>query len=151
MYSALITYNAFVTHIHLFQSPNGVTFIATPATPALTTKWQLKPGDIVTFKHRGFWLGNGKPKSPTIYRVRTDKSWDDIVNSFDENKHTATVPVIRKDPSEMRPTRKKGFWARPENRRQFLIDLATSRGMDPFIADTWYGITQKDIELARVR
>jgi hypothetical protein len=67
-----------------------MTFIAAPTTPALAAKWQLKPGDIVTFKHRGFWLGNKQPKSPTIYRVRTDKTWHDVVRSFDERKLTPT-------------------------------------------------------------
>jgi hypothetical protein len=64
------------------KRPNGVTFIASPATTALTTKWQLKPGDIITFKHKGFWLGSGKPKSPIIFRLRFDKTWDEIVASF---------------------------------------------------------------------
>jgi hypothetical protein len=39
----------------------------------------------VTFKHRGFWLGSGKPKAPTIHRLRLDKTWDEIVASFQEN------------------------------------------------------------------
>jgi hypothetical protein len=59
--------------------PNGVRFVASPTTTALTWKWQLKPGDIVTFKHRGFWSATQKPKSPTIFRVRTDKTWDEVV------------------------------------------------------------------------
>jgi hypothetical protein len=70
--------------------PNGVTFVASPTTTALASKWPLKPGDIVTFKHRGFWLGNGKPKAPTIYRLRPEKTWEEVVNTFDENKHTPT-------------------------------------------------------------
>jgi hypothetical protein len=55
--------------------------VSGPATTALSMKWQLKPGDIVTFKHRGFWLGSGKPKSPTIYRVRPDISWQYLLDS----------------------------------------------------------------------
>jgi hypothetical protein len=65
---------------------NGVTFVAEPATTVLTSKWELKPGDIVTFKHRGFWLSNNKPKSPTIYRVRADKTWEDLVAAAQNNQ-----------------------------------------------------------------
>jgi hypothetical protein len=70
--------------------PNGITFIAGPTTTVLASKWNLKPGDIVTFKHRGFWIGSNKPKSPTIYRVRQDRTWEDVVASFDAQKHTPT-------------------------------------------------------------
>jgi hypothetical protein len=56
----------------------------------LLSKWQLKPGDIVTFKHKGFWLGNGKPKFPTIYRLRSDKTWEDVVFAFNEKKRLPT-------------------------------------------------------------
>jgi hypothetical protein len=68
--------------------PNGMTFVASPNTTV--TKWPLKPGDIVTFKFRGFWLGSGKPKSPTIYRVRTDKTWEEVVSSFKQNTRIPT-------------------------------------------------------------
>jgi hypothetical protein len=65
--------------------PNGVTFIATP-TIALTSKWQLKPGDIVTFTYQGRWERTNKPRSPNIVRVRLDKTWEDVVNDFNSNK-----------------------------------------------------------------
>jgi hypothetical protein len=71
-----------------------VTFVASPTTTALTTKWQLQPGDIVTFKHRGFWLGSGKPKFPTIYRLRPDKTWNEVVATFKETKSIATGNVL---------------------------------------------------------
>jgi hypothetical protein len=71
-----------------------VKFVASPTTTAFVTKWQLKPGDIVTFKHRGFWFGSGKPKSPTIYRIRSDKTWEQLLASFDQNKVTPTGKYI---------------------------------------------------------
>jgi hypothetical protein len=70
--------------------PNGVTFVAAPATTALSSKWQLKPGDVVTFKHKGIWVGSKKPKAPTIYRLRPEKTWADVVASFQENKRIPT-------------------------------------------------------------
>jgi hypothetical protein len=47
-------------------------------------------------------------------------------------------------------THKKGFWTKRENRRQFLIDLAKSKGLDPFAASTWRTITTADIGAAQV-
>jgi hypothetical protein len=47
-------------------------------------------------------------------------------------------------------TRKKGWWRHRENRRQFLIDLATSKGLDPFTISTWQIITKNDIQTAGV-
>jgi hypothetical protein len=44
----------------------------------------------------------------------------------------------------------KGFWKRRENRRQFLIDLATSKGLDPFDPSTWNIIKCEDVEQAKV-
>jgi hypothetical protein len=46
--------------------------------------------------------------------------------------------------------REWGYWNQSENRRQFLIDLAKSKGLDPFAAVTWYKITRKDIINAKV-
>src|SRR5690606_5623420 len=43
-----------------------------------------------------------------------------------------------------------GYWQKHENRRQFLIDLAKSKGLDPFKADTWTKILKKDIIKARL-
>jgi hypothetical protein len=63
-----------------------VTFIATPSTTTFGSKWQLKPGDIVTFTYQGRWERNNKPKSPSIVRVRFDKTWEDVVNDFNSNK-----------------------------------------------------------------
>jgi hypothetical protein len=68
--------------------PNGITFIATPATTVFSNKWQLKPGDIVTFRFQGYWLGCQKPKSPSILRLRSDKTWEEVVASF----HAHSLP-----------------------------------------------------------
>jgi Cft2 family RNA processing exonuclease len=46
--------------------------------------------------------------------------------------------------------KRKGFWKDRENRRQFLIDLAKSKGLDPFNPKTWTIITTYDIIAAKV-
>src|SRR5690625_4689233 len=43
------------------------------------------------------------------------------------------------------PQRSKGWWSDMNNRRQFLIDLAISKRLDPFNADTWKNISYKDV------
>jgi hypothetical protein len=42
------------------------------------------------------------------------------------------------------------YWNNRENRRQFLIDLATAKGLDPFNPNTWTCITKKDVIAAKV-
>jgi hypothetical protein len=44
----------------------------------------------------------------------------------------------------------KGFWDHRENRRQFLIDLAKSKGLDPFDPNTWTCINCNDVLAAKV-
>jgi hypothetical protein len=47
---------------------------------------------------------------------------------------------------------KSKFWQKRENRRQALIDLATSKGLDPFDTVTWETkITHKDVMQAKVK
>jgi hypothetical protein len=46
--------------------------------------------------------------------------------------------------------RTQRFWHDRENRRQFLIDLASSKGLDPFKIDTWTLLTQNDVIAAKV-
>src|SRR5690606_38804371 len=126
------------------------------------------------FKHRGYWLGNQTPKSPSIYRIRSDKSWSDVVHSFHHRSHKPSrssfpflfsfslfsfihhIIYIRYSVPDLQSssrTRYKsmGWWKNTSNRRQFLIDLATSKGLDPFSADTWTTkILRRDIVNAKV-
>lgn len=66
--------------------PNGIRFTAAPATVEFTKRWQPQPGDIVSFKHHGFMLSSKKPKLATLHRLRTDLSWEDVVNNWKEQK-----------------------------------------------------------------
>jgi hypothetical protein len=38
----------------------------------------------------------------------------------------------------------KGYWSRPENRRDFLLDFAKERGFDPYKPENWDNITRSD-------
>jgi len=66
--------------------PNGLRFTASAGTSEFAKRWQPVPGDIVSFKHRGFLMGTKKPKLPTLYRIRKDLTWDDVITNWKEQK-----------------------------------------------------------------
>jgi hypothetical protein len=66
--------------------PNGIRFTATAGTTEFGKRWNPQPGDIVSFKHHGYLLASKKPKFPTLYRIRTDISWEDVVLNWKEQK-----------------------------------------------------------------
>lgn len=65
-------------------------FTATGGTTEFLKRWQPMPGDIVSFKHHGFLHTSKKPKSPTLYRIRKDLAWEEVVNNWNEKKPSAT-------------------------------------------------------------
>jgi len=66
--------------------PNGVCFLATAGTTEFVNRWNPQPDDIVSFKHHGFLLATKKPKFPTLYRVRRDLEWDQVVQNAKQVK-----------------------------------------------------------------
>ena len=78
---------SYVMHTH---RPNGVRFTATAASTEFVKRWDPKPGDVVSVKHHGFLLGSKKPKLATVYRIRSDLSWQDVVSNFKEDKPSFT-------------------------------------------------------------
>ena len=65
--------------------PNGVKFITERTTPELMKKCDPQPGDVVSFKHRGFLLRSQKPRMPTLSRIRTDILWQDVIAKYNQN------------------------------------------------------------------
>ena len=78
----------------LLHRPNGVRFIAAAGTTEFARRWNPQPGDIVSFKHRGFMLISNKPKLATLFRIRNDISWDDVVHNWKERIITPTGSLI---------------------------------------------------------
>jgi len=70
----------------LFCRPNGVRFTAASGSTEFIKRWDPKPGDVVSFKHRGFLLATKKPKLPLIYRIRSDLKWEDVLENWTESK-----------------------------------------------------------------
>jgi len=81
---------------HSFR-PNGVTFTAAAGTTEFAKRWNPQPGDIISFKHHGYLLASQKPKFPTLYRLRSDITWDDVVHNWKEQKSTpnGNLPFLR--------------------------------------------------------
>ena len=65
--------------------PNGVRFVA-EGTTELSNRWNPQVGDVVSFKHRGFLLATKRPKIPTLYRLRPDLTWQDVLDNWKEHK-----------------------------------------------------------------
>ena len=66
--------------------PNGVRFVGVPGTTEFVSRYKPKMGDIVSFKHYGFMQGSMRPKNPTLYRIRTDITWESVVTHWKEKK-----------------------------------------------------------------
>jgi len=64
--------------------PNGVSFTAVAGTTEFVNRWNPQPGDIVSFKHRGYLLNSKRPLSPYLYRLRPDLTWETVVNNWKE-------------------------------------------------------------------
>lgn len=164
------------------QRPNGIRFIASAGTTEFAKRWDPKPGDIVSFKHHGFLANSKKPKFPTLYRMRQDLTWEDVVNNWKEQKFTPTgkilcFMIVPPNPNSflfiilcfliylfsfpfttialpLRTSTKykpKGYWARFENRRGFLIEFAKERGFDPFTPENWKDVGRIDLEEKEVQ
>ena len=85
--TTLFVFNIYLSFLWK-NRPNGVKFEAYPDNMEFARRHSLKKGDIVSFKHRGF-LASFKPKFPTIHRIRSDLTWDDVVNNWNEHKHAS--------------------------------------------------------------
>jgi len=88
MYVLLPFYNIFLcSSISIYPfctRPNGVRFVAPAGTTEFAKRFNPQPGDIVTFKHRGYMLSSNKPKVPTLYRIREDLTWENVVQNWKE-------------------------------------------------------------------
>ena len=83
-----------LTNRNYLWRPNGVRFTAAAGTSEFTKRWNPSPGDIVSFKHHGFLLLSKKPKFPTLYRIRQDLSWEDVVQNWKTQKTRPTGIVV---------------------------------------------------------
>ena len=115
------------------------------------------PGDIVSFKHRGYLLGSKKPLTPALYRLRPDLNWEDVVFNFKDQKgkvagETAHSSSWNLTPCKAIPSQKgkenqkpKGYWLSLDNRRKFFLQFAKDMGFPADSIDKWKQVTNAQI------
>eukprot|EP00026_Physarum_polycephalum_P002429 Phypoly_transcript_02435.p1 GENE.Phypoly_transcript_02435~~Phypoly_transcript_02435.p1 ORF type:complete len:884 (+),score=75.70 Phypoly_transcript_02435:120-2771(+) len=105
----------------MFTVPQENVFIELPS-----------PGDIVTFSYEAF-ARRDVPVNPTIFRIRTDLAWDDLVERATRSKkylnETSEVKELN--------TLVQGQWTL-RTMRQYMENFARGRNMDPLEPKTWY-------------
>ena len=74
--------------------PNGIQFVAAAGTSEFARRWTPQPGDIVSFKHHGYLAASQRPKFPTLYRLRSDMTWDEVVSNWKEKKRPNSLQGI---------------------------------------------------------
>jgi len=148
--------------ISIFR-PNGIRFSAAPGTTEFAKRWNPQPGDIVSFKHHGYLLASKKPKFPTIYRLRTDIVWDDVVQNWKEQKISSRGTLylhlflsctlnllsilgkalaLKRNPTKNKP---RGYWNAPDNRRRYFCEYAKAAGFDALQPNNWANLTPNHI------
>eukprot|EP00026_Physarum_polycephalum_P002504 Phypoly_transcript_02511.p1 GENE.Phypoly_transcript_02511~~Phypoly_transcript_02511.p1 ORF type:complete len:789 (+),score=87.01 Phypoly_transcript_02511:70-2436(+) len=84
-------------------------------------------GDVVSFTFESY-ARRDVPARPTIYRIRTDVSWEDVVHNFyQETKYL------------------NSYWSNIENRRQLFESYASENGFDHTVAKNWYSQSREKI------
>ena len=119
-------------------------------------------GDVVSFKHHGFLFGTKKPKLPTLYRIRSDLRWADVVKSWKETKPQPPIsgksyPIetvyfnsflnsVGKKITKQATRKQRGHWREAKNLRQFFIsNFAKPKGFNPDDVSKWATITTADM------
>ena len=138
--------------------PNGVRFTSVAATTEFCKRWNPKPGDIVSFKHSGFLLRSRKPKLASIYRLRPDLSWEDVVHKFKERipsvagsktlgdtEQSLILSVALSLTKPLTPRKPNGYWNESANVRRFFLAYAAKESFDPLISENWLHVRRSHI------
>jgi hypothetical protein len=152
--------------------PNDVTFVASAGTSEFARRWNPQPGDIVTFKHRGFLLNSQRPKFPALHRLRSDLTWNDVIQNAKEPKLPrfgtynysslslslasfclCVFPNIVNCSPLRRPAvqrRRRGYWNDINNWRNVFNEYAKAKGFDPLVITNWVAVTPTQIQAHHV-
>eukprot|EP00026_Physarum_polycephalum_P001631 Phypoly_transcript_01633.p1 GENE.Phypoly_transcript_01633~~Phypoly_transcript_01633.p1 ORF type:complete len:1064 (+),score=132.57 Phypoly_transcript_01633:31-3192(+) len=119
--------------------PNGVIF----EVPLADVHVPAAVGDVVTFSYES-WARRELPVGPKIYRIRTDLSWDEVVQtSMVEKQHLNEKSQVPDFSSHA-----LGHWT-AKRARLFLESYAKNRNLDPLIPDTWYNMSSSELRAVK--
>eukprot|EP00026_Physarum_polycephalum_P003479 Phypoly_transcript_03491.p1 GENE.Phypoly_transcript_03491~~Phypoly_transcript_03491.p1 ORF type:complete len:593 (+),score=70.39 Phypoly_transcript_03491:636-2414(+) len=125
---------------YTLELPDGITFQATANLQKLPRLPIM--GEVVLFTYLRYHP-NGKPASPSIDKIRTDISWQDVLNNFGEQilDGNLEVPAVRES---------HGHWTvEGDKTRKLLDEYAREQGLDPKDPETWYSMKGSDVLAAK--
>eukprot|EP00026_Physarum_polycephalum_P002048 Phypoly_transcript_02052.p1 GENE.Phypoly_transcript_02052~~Phypoly_transcript_02052.p1 ORF type:complete len:648 (+),score=89.30 Phypoly_transcript_02052:207-2150(+) len=125
------------------QLPDGTQFDVASENVKIS---QPVKGEVVSFSYEAL-ARRSAPMNPVIYRVREDLTWDDVLASqFTQNEFSRSVEnsLLR----EGYTNKAAGFWDQ-NNMRNFLMELAKRKKMEPHHPETWSSITREDIKQSK--
>eukprot|EP00026_Physarum_polycephalum_P002189 Phypoly_transcript_02194.p1 GENE.Phypoly_transcript_02194~~Phypoly_transcript_02194.p1 ORF type:complete len:921 (+),score=154.23 Phypoly_transcript_02194:106-2868(+) len=104
---------------------------------------KLKIGDVVTIDYEVYT--RRAPVSPTILRIRTDVSWEDILR---EHSRDARKSSSQKGAVLGFSTKPLQYWTTEKGKkalRAALEKYVRSKKLDPHLPATWYNISRKEL------
>lgn len=146
--------------------PSGIMFTAVPGTTKFVNSFQPNKGDIVSFRHSGYFLQSQKPKNPLLYRLRPELTWQDVCKAWKSQtprmpgtyvlfslllltEHLCWLGLSRSIPQSSRQP--KGYWMEGKNREKFFLNFASKLGFDPNVAENWTKVKATEVVQLEVR
>ena len=121
-----------------FHRPSGLIFSVSRQNVLVP---RITIGDVATFSYENF-AKKSEFVNPTIFRIRTDVTWPEVVYNSRESQTWSKVKE-----RERRSARR--FWTE-KAMRGVLEESANKKQMDPLLPDTWFHISPADVEQVEV-
>jgi hypothetical protein len=131
--------------------PSGKQFKTNIVEGTLSRK--IKLHDIISFKYKGS-SQQGTPSHPKIFRIIRDKTWLDVLASYDESdsskgmKYALQLFYVDFSFTDFPTIKDKvhGCWTKDDGAliQRFFVSLAIETGFDPLNVNNWYSIQRKD-------
>eukprot|EP00026_Physarum_polycephalum_P002842 Phypoly_transcript_02851.p1 GENE.Phypoly_transcript_02851~~Phypoly_transcript_02851.p1 ORF type:complete len:717 (+),score=103.58 Phypoly_transcript_02851:98-2248(+) len=115
--------------------PSGAVFFVREdniALPEDQAKQGLSVGNIVSFSCSGF-TNKHLPMDPTIYRIRQDLDWDDVLRT--KQQRLSASPVLEIDSKA--------------KMRAFLEKFVSGLLLNPKDPATWYDVTEQELQTTK--
>eukprot|EP00026_Physarum_polycephalum_P002482 Phypoly_transcript_02489.p1 GENE.Phypoly_transcript_02489~~Phypoly_transcript_02489.p1 ORF type:complete len:757 (+),score=113.72 Phypoly_transcript_02489:481-2751(+) len=127
----------------LLHLADGTSFkINTPSSEEMDPLPNI--GDIVMFSYENY-SKSMIPVEPKIQRIRTDLSWDEVLqNAQRDTNDAAQLNSTSKKKISQHPA---GHWTadRHANMRAFFEQFAQERNFDPLVPENWYSLPALEV------